>query len=519
MDTSLPLFADTDDEGNEDFNVTASISQVTPIQEVSLEDALPSEIQLEPVDPSTNQEVTCEVIPGATKQGRNRLVDDDGYTYVLRRVWPSGKIAWRCSVRSKSLSCNASIQQDGQTFRRGHQPHCHLGKPGIALTSKMYVDIKRKATDDVFKSASNIVENVIRENSAEVQSQPSCSQPQIASLVRQANRHRQKLRPEEPSDLDFVPNQSYIPENFLRADIKLKNARHLIFATNDQLELLRKAKTWYMDGTFKVVKDPFKQLFSIHAFLKGENGNIKQTPLVLVLMSRRKSKDYVAVLKAVMQLLGSNISIEQAVLDFEAAAWKGCRKVLTSNIQGCSFHLTQAIWRKVQNIGLATSYKNDPAVHNFIRSIMALPFLPAEHIAPAFEQLKKRATTPLADLVQYVEQTWIQGSVWSPDTWSVFNQPVRTNNDVEGWHRRLNNKASRSSLQFYLLLPLLYEESCLVSLQARLVKNNKLSRYQRKTFKNRQGRFFELWKRYSQGELTSAALLKAVGHLNGPHKS
>eukprot|EP00794_Sanderia_malayensis_P017333 gene17332-biopygen14905 len=182
------------DKENEDFNIIASISQVTPIQEVSLEDPLPSEIQLEPVDSSINHEVTCEVVPGATKQGKNRLVDDDGYTYVLRRVWPSGKIAWRCSVRSKSLSCNASIQQDGQTFRRGYQPHCHLGKPGIALTSKMYVDIKRKATDDVFKSASNIVENVIREYSAEVQSQPSCSQPRVASLVRQANRHRQKLR-------------------------------------------------------------------------------------------------------------------------------------------------------------------------------------------------------------------------------------------------------------------------------------------------------------------------------------
>ncbi len=117
---------------------------------------------------------------------------------------------------------------------------------------------------------------------------------------------------------------------------------------------------------------------SIHAFLKGENYNIKQTPLVLVLMSRRKSKDYVTILKAVIQLFGSNTSIEQAVLDFETAAWKGCRKVITSNIQGCSFHLTQAIWRKVQNIGLATSYRNDPAVHSFIWSMLPLPsFLPS----------------------------------------------------------------------------------------------------------------------------------------------
>ncbi len=64
MDMSLSLFPDTDDEENEDFNMTGSISQVTPIQEVSLEDALPSEIQLEPVDSSTDQEVICEVSSG-----------------------------------------------------------------------------------------------------------------------------------------------------------------------------------------------------------------------------------------------------------------------------------------------------------------------------------------------------------------------------------------------------------------------------------------------------------------------
>ncbi len=68
MDTSLPLFPNTDDEENVDFNITGSISQVTPIQEVSLKDALPSGIQLEPVDSLMDQEVICEVVPGATKR-------------------------------------------------------------------------------------------------------------------------------------------------------------------------------------------------------------------------------------------------------------------------------------------------------------------------------------------------------------------------------------------------------------------------------------------------------------------
>eukprot|EP00794_Sanderia_malayensis_P008565 gene8565-biopygen6851 len=90
------------------------------------------------------------------------------------------------------------------------------------------------------------------------------------------------MQPKEPTDLDFTLNTEHIPADFLSADVKLNGARHLVFATSSQLCLLKNAKTWYMDGTFKIVKEPFTQLFSIHAFLKGENGNIKQTPLVMV---------------------------------------------------------------------------------------------------------------------------------------------------------------------------------------------------------------------------------------------
>ena len=35
-------------------------------------------------------------------------------------------------------------------------------------------------------------------------------------------------------------------------------------------------------------------------------------------------------------------------------------------------------------------------------------------------------------------QTWTRGSVWSVPEWSVYNQAIRTNNDVEGGHHRLN---------------------------------------------------------------------------------
>ena len=35
------------------------------------------------------------------------------------------------------------------------------------------------------------------------------------------------------------------------------------------LQLLAKAKVWYIDSTFKVVKEPLTQLLSIHFFVKS----------------------------------------------------------------------------------------------------------------------------------------------------------------------------------------------------------------------------------------------------------
>ena len=118
---------------------------------------------------------------------------------------------------------------------------------------------------------------------------PALSKP--LHLARAANRLRQRLRPDDPKDLDFAIDEDHIPSDFLRADVRVKDRRHLVFATAQQLEQLAKGKTWYIDGTFKLVRKPFTQLLTINAFVRAEE-SAKQVPLAFVLMSEKNNNDY-----------------------------------------------------------------------------------------------------------------------------------------------------------------------------------------------------------------------------------
>ena len=120
---------------------------------------------------------------------------------------------------------------------------------------------------------------------------PCPALPAPACLATTANRIRQSQRPKDPQDLTFELIQEAIPDGFLRGDIIMKDRRHLIFATDHQLENLAKAKSWYIDGTFKVVRKPFQQLLSINAFVKSGDC-AKQVPMVFVVMSSKKKNDY-----------------------------------------------------------------------------------------------------------------------------------------------------------------------------------------------------------------------------------
>ena len=75
-------------------------------------------------------------------------------------------------------------------------------------------------------------------------------------------------------------------------------------------------------------------------------------------------------------------------MDFEKSNWKGLYAVFPRIKRvGCAFHWSQAIWRKLKNIGLTRRYTEKGRFYSTTRKVFALPFLPHRHIEGALSNL------------------------------------------------------------------------------------------------------------------------------------
>ena len=190
-----------------------------------------------------------------------------------------------------------------------------------------------------FTPASHIIRDVMKDDIGPAQCE---ALPPIESVIRSVNDYRKNGRPKDPTTKDFDLKVEAIPDNFLLEDIIMNGERHVIFSTKQQLKLLEHAKTWFVHGTFKFVKAPFKQLFSIHAMVRS-NEDVLQVPLAFILMSRRQACDYQLILEAIVASFAAPPSLKRVILDFEAAIWVAMKTVFpNAELRGCSFHFTQA---------------------------------------------------------------------------------------------------------------------------------------------------------------------------------
>jgi hypothetical protein len=112
--------------------------------------------------------------------------------------------------------------------------------------------------------------------------------------------------------------------------------------------------------------------------------------------------------------------------------WQAVRDVFPNVIlKGCVFHWAKAIWPRIQNLGLVTTYREREASHTFMKQLMTLPFLPSTRIADVFRLMREKCPPHPQELVDYVDRQWMENATFPHPFVECLQFTTRTNNDVK----------------------------------------------------------------------------------------
>lgn len=149
----------------------------------------------------------------------------------------------------------------------------------------------------------------------------------------------------------------------------------IIFSCKENLSFLCGSETIYADGTFNYCTKFFTQLFTVHGFQNGH-----YIPLVFCLLKDKQSKTYELCFLTLVNLCKSVNLIfkpKAVIIDFEKAIHTAATNVWdNAQIVGCRFHLGQAWWRKIQELGLSAEYANkDSDTGKWLKYTFGLQYL------------------------------------------------------------------------------------------------------------------------------------------------
>ncbi|KAF4650668.1 hypothetical protein FOL47_000974 [Perkinsus chesapeaki] len=230
----------------------------------------------------------------------------------------------------------------------------------------------------------------------------------------------------------------------------------MIWAADRNMELLNKADAMIWDGTFYITPKNFEQVWVGMIAVDGW-----YIPVFYVLMQKRSQNEYERALIVIQRHLVRLGLLEvvqglEFITDFEMPMRAALKKVLSlsdSQLLGCLYHLCKSWIRKVQELGLQTTYWTPKPSRGpkgqWLHRLCGLPWMTVEECKTAWGELKqaKPAGEDIDKLISYIDNTYMAAdALFPPKEWCrpPSGDPVaqRTSNPLEGHHRDLNAKVT-----------------------------------------------------------------------------
>jgi hypothetical protein len=209
----------------------------------------------------------------------------------------------------------------------------------------------------------------------------------------------------------------------------------------------------FMEGTFYSAPKQFNLIYIIYSF-KG----IKAFPLIYAFLPSRTTGIYVRMFNAIKNvLLNHNLEFVPSLfqIDFETSMISAIGIVFPGvRIRGCYFHFAQAIFRRIRSLGLYNLYKRDMNFNLYVQMVSVLPLVPVEKINDAMflcSSIKPPNNNNIDVFENYINSTWLSILLtFNIDKWTQNdNFGPRTNNNLEGFHSKLNKLVKKSNPNFF----------------------------------------------------------------------
>ena len=396
----------------------------------------------------------------------------EGHSYRFDKlITKDTKKRWRWRTRdcNGSLYTNNNEENTNIDLRTPHREHC-IPDPEMRSIEKVITELKIKV-----RSQATPIPSLFDESAAMLSQSPITASRfplfnQIdTSLYRERLRHLPAL-PKLRSELDLPDHlkQTMTGNNFhIYSSV---NNDLIVFGIECNIRKLSTNSHWCVDGTFKSVPKLFVQLFSIHVF-EGD----KLIPLIYCLLSSKTQSMYSELFRALKDKANTLDIILMPSLftcDFERGLISSIRlEFPTASIRGCYFHFCQAVYRRVQTLGLSTLYIHDQESRLYIRKLLAIAFVPIDLIPQTFQNLKYMCQPELQSLFTYFENFWID--TVNHNLWNMYGIQRRTNNNLEGWHLRLNRAIGKTHANIYeFILKIIKEQGVTETLLAQIEAGN-----------------------------------------------
>ena len=266
-----------------------------------------------------------------------------------------------------------------------------------------------------------------------------------------------------------------------------------------------------MDGTFSVASRLFYQLYTLHICFRGFF-----LPLIYALLPDKTKDTYYdmfSIIKRKMANLDLQFNPTTMMSDFEIGMISTLRLHFpNTELKGCNFHFSQAIWRQTQQLGLTVSYHENSNIRRIIRSLMTLPYIPRNWVRHQYRTIMGMTdadTDSVERLLQYFCSTWLDGQ-FPLQLWNVFGDEVRTNNRVEGWHHSFNQTVGKSHPNLFEFITALKTEQAATELTKRTAMQGAQPPATKKKYRERAAAIRTLQEEFTSGIRTLDEYFSAV---------